>query len=115
MSAKKKKGIHVLPNEIRLKLRRTIALKVYDCVCSRLAMKEKDQKRLMHKLFYEIEGDEDSMSYLDLCLKGEGDFEGLFEVTGNKGQKNSRKYFVGGRGSFIWVCKSTSLHWKEFT
>ena len=76
MSAKKKKGIDLLHNEIRLELRRTIALKVYDCVCSRLAMKEKDQKRLMHKLFYGIEGDEDSMPYLDLCLKGEGDFEG---------------------------------------
>ena len=44
-------------------------------------MKEKDQKRLMHDLFYGIEGEEDSMSYLDMCLKGDGDFEGLFEVT----------------------------------
>jgi len=26
----------------------------------------------------------------------------------------SKKYFVGGRGSSTWVCKSTSLHWKEF-
>jgi len=32
MSAKKKKGLDTLPNEIRLELRRTITLKVYDCV-----------------------------------------------------------------------------------
>jgi len=32
ISAKKKKGLDTLPNEIRLELRRTIALKVYDCV-----------------------------------------------------------------------------------
>jgi len=31
-SAKKKKGLVALPNEIRLELRRIIALKVYDCV-----------------------------------------------------------------------------------
>jgi len=29
---KKKKGLDTLPNENRLELRRTIALKVYDCV-----------------------------------------------------------------------------------
>jgi len=34
----------------------------------------------MHDLFYGIEGDEDSMSYLDMCLKWDRDFEGLFEV-----------------------------------
>jgi len=54
-------------------------------------MKEKDQKRLMHDLFYGIERDEDSISYLDMCLKGDGDFEGLFEVTGNEGQKKLKK------------------------
>jgi len=30
------------------------------------------------------------MSYLDMCLKGNGDFEGLFEVTGNEG-----KFYLG--------------------
>jgi len=87
MSAKQKKGLDTLPNEIRLDLRQTIALKV----CSREAMKEKDQKRLMHDLFYGSERDEDSISYLDMCLKGDGDFEGLFEVTGNEGQKKLKK------------------------
>jgi len=38
-----------------------------------------------------------------MCLKGDGDFEGLFEVTGNEGQKKlkeifcrrSRKFYLG--------------------
>ena len=63
-------------------------------------MKEKDQKRLMHDLFYGIEGDEDSMSYLDMCLKGDGDFEGLFEVTGNEGQKKIKEIFCRRSGKF---------------
>ena len=59
-------------------------------------------KRLMHKLFYGIEGDEDSMSYLDLFLKGEGDFEGLFEVTGNEGQKKLKEIFCRRSGKFLF-------------
>jgi len=54
------------------------------------------------------------MSYLDMCLKGDGDFEGLFEVTGNEGQKKLKEIFCSRLGSFTWVCKSTSLHWNEF-
>ena len=33
-------------------------------------MKEKDQKRLMYELFYGVDGEEDSISYLDMLLKG---------------------------------------------
>ena len=33
------------------------------------------------------------MSYLDICLKGDGYFEGLFEVTGNEGQKKLKEIF----------------------
>jgi len=63
-------------------------------------MKEKDQKRLMHDLFYGIEGDKDSMSYLDMYLKGDGDFEGLFEVTGNERQKNLKEIVCRRSGKF---------------
>jgi len=93
MSAKKKKGLDSLPNEIRLELRRTIALRVYDCVCSRDSMKEKDQKRLMHELFYGIEGEEEIISYLEMLLRGEGEFEELFEVVGNEGRKKIKEIF----------------------
>jgi len=32
-------------------------------------MKEKDQKRIMYEL-YDVDGEEDSISYLDMLLKG---------------------------------------------
>ena len=97
MSAKKKKGLESLPNEIRLELRRTIAIKIYDCVYERDSMKEKDQKRLMYELFYGIDGEEDSISYLDMLLKGEGEFGDLFEVVGNEGRKKLREVFCRRR------------------
>ena len=56
-------------------------------------MKEKDQKRLMNELFYGIDGEEDSISYLDMLLRGEGEFEDLFEVVGNEGRKKLREIF----------------------
>ena len=55
ISAKRKKGLDILPNEIRIELRWTIAVKVYDCVCSRDSMKKKHLKRLLYELFYGIE------------------------------------------------------------
>jgi len=51
----------------------------------------------MHDLFYGIEGDKDSMSYLDMCLKGYGDFEGL---SGNEGQKKLKEIFCRRSGKF---------------
>ena len=56
-------------------------------------MKEKDQKRLMYELFYGVDGEEDSISYLDMLLKGEGEFGDLFEVVGNEGRKKLREVF----------------------
>jgi len=47
MSTKTKKGLYTLSNEIRLELCRAIALKVFDCVCPRDAMKEKDKNSCM--------------------------------------------------------------------
>ena len=56
-------------------------------------MKEKDQKRLMYELFYGVDGEEDSISYLDMLLRGEGELEDLFEVVGNEGRKKLREIF----------------------
>ena len=56
-------------------------------------MKERDQKRLMYELFYGVDGEEDSISYLDMLLKGEGEFGDLFEVVGNEGRKKLREIF----------------------
>jgi len=40
-----------------------------------------------------LKGEEDSISYLDMLLRGDGEFEELFEVVGNKGQKELKEMF----------------------
>ena len=101
VSARKAKT-EKLPDRLRKELRRTIAMVLYEKVHEQESMRMRDQENLMEKLYY---GHGDSISYLDMFLKGQGVFEGMVEGnsnnTGTKRLKSlyarsSKDYILGG-------------------
>lgn len=99
--AKKGKG-DKLPDRLRKELRRTIAMVLYEKVHEQDNMRMKDQESLMEKLFY---GHGNSISYLEMFLKGQGVFESMFDANSdNSGTKRlkqlyartSKDYILGG-------------------
>jgi hypothetical protein len=88
-----------LPDRLRKELRRTIAMVLYEKVHEQDNMRMKDQESLMEKLFY---GHGDSISYLEMFLKGQGVFEHMFEANSdNSGSKRLKQLFARSTKAFI--------------
>ena len=64
-------------------------------------MKEKDQKRLMYELFYGVDGEEDSISYLDMLLRGKGSSKICLGWLETRGERSLEKSLADVRRSFI--------------
>jgi hypothetical protein len=70
-----------LPDSLRKEIRRLIAVVIYcNIVCERAGdCSQKEQEDMMFKYYVGGKG-EDSVSYVDMFLKGQGDFDFLFET-----------------------------------
>jgi hypothetical protein len=98
--SKKKDRYDKLPDRLRKELRRTIAMVLYEKVHEQESMRMKEQEGLMQKLFYGEGGD--TLSYLEMFLKCQGVFEGMFDANGdNSGTRRLKPVFARSSKEFV--------------
>jgi hypothetical protein len=88
-----------LPDRLRKELRRTIAMVLYENVHERESMRMKEQESLMQKLFY---GEGDTLSYLEMFMKCQGVFAGMFDANcDNSGTRRLKQLFSRSSKEFV--------------